>query len=95
VALTNFCGARQAFGDVASALITRIGVLEICQSPDAHRRADDDGGPGDFGFTRGLICFTNGFSTADPGPVTPRHWAKKRARQVETVSFSATADGAG
>jgi hypothetical protein len=70
VALTNFAVRGQAFGDVTSTLKYTNRVLEFfnplmhtgAQMMTADRVTLD--------FNTRLICFTNGFSTADPGPLT-------------------------
>jgi hypothetical protein len=86
VALTNFAVRGQAFGDVVSALNYTNRVLEFV-NPLMHtgaQRMTADKVTLDFN-TR-LIRFTNGFSTADPGPIT-RAIGPKTARQVEPYHF--------
>jgi len=86
VALTNFAVRGQAFGDVESTLNYTNRVLELV-NPLMHNgaqmmRADRV----TLDFNHRLICFTNGFSTADPGPVT-RAIGPKTGRMVEPYHF--------
>jgi hypothetical protein len=86
VALTNFAVRGQAFGDVVSALNYTNRVLEFV-NPLAHTGAQMMmADKVTLDFNARLICFTNGFSTADPGPVT-RAIGPKTARQVEPYHF--------
>jgi hypothetical protein len=86
VALTNFAVRGQAFGDVASALNYTNRVLEFF-NPLMHTGAQMmTADKVTLDFNTRLICFTNGFSTADPGPVT-RAIGPKTARQVEPYHF--------
>jgi len=92
-ALTNCGAAAKAFGDFVSVDLHESGA-GICQSPMHTGAQMMTADQVTLDFNTRLICFTNGFSTADPGPVTRAIGAKNGAAGG-TVSFSATADGAG
>jgi hypothetical protein len=86
VALTNFLVRGQAFGDVESAVNYTNRVLEFV-NPLMHTgtqmmTADKV----TLDFNARLICFTNGFSTADPEPVA-RAIGPKTGRVVEPYHF--------
>ena len=86
VALTNFAVRGQAFGDVMSALNYTNRVLEFF-NPLMHTgtqmmTADQV----TLDFNRRLICFTNGFSTADPEPVA-RAIGPKTGRALAPYHF--------
>jgi hypothetical protein len=86
VAVTNFAVRGQAFGDVVSALNYTNRVLEFF-NPLMHTGAQMmTADKVTLDFNKQLICFTNGFSIADPGPVT-RAIGPKTARQVEPYHF--------
>ena len=69
MALTNFAVRGQEFGDVASSFNYTNRVLEFVK-PLGHTGAQlMTASTVTLDFNRQLICFTNGFSTADPGPV--------------------------
>jgi hypothetical protein len=86
VALTNFAVRGEAFGDVASGLNYTNRVLELV-NPLMHTGAQVmTADTVTFDFNRRLICFTNGFSTADPGPVT-RAIGPKTGRVVAPYHF--------
>ena len=86
VALTNFAVRGQAFGDVASGLHYTNRVLEFLH-PLTHTGAQRmTADRVTLDFTRRLIGFTNGLSTADPGPVT-RAIGPKTARLVAPYHF--------
>jgi hypothetical protein len=86
LALTNFAVRGEAFGDVATGVNYTNRVLEFVnplmhtgvQTMSADRVTLD--------FNRRLIRFTNGFSTADPGPVT-RAIGPKTGRVVAPYHF--------
>jgi hypothetical protein len=86
VALTNFAVRGQAFGDVASTLNYTNRVLEfinpLMRTGAQMMRADKV----TLDFNQRLICFTNGFSTADPEPVA-RAIGPKTGRLVEPYHF--------
>jgi hypothetical protein len=86
VALTNFAVRGQAFGDVTSALNYTNRVLEfinpLMHTGEQMMTADTV----TLDFNTRLICFTNGFSTADPGPVT-RAIGPKTAQAVAPYHF--------
>ena len=86
VALTNFAVRGEAFGDVASALNYTNRVLEFV-NPLMHTGAQMmTADKVTLDFNPRLICFTNGFSTADPGPVT-RAIGPKTGRVVAPYHF--------
>ena len=86
VALTNFAVRGEAFGDVASALNYTNRVLEFV-NPLTHTGAQMmTADKVTLDFNRRLICFTNGFSIADPGPVT-RAIGPKTGRAVAPYHF--------
>ncbi len=86
VALTNFAVRGQAFGDVASALNYTNRVLEFV-NPLMHTGAQMmTADKVTLDFNTRLIFFTNGFSTADPEPVT-RAIGPKTERVVEPYHF--------
>jgi hypothetical protein len=86
VALTNFAVRGQAFGDVASALNYTNRVLE-CVNPLMHTGAQMmTADKVTLDFNARLVCFTNGFSTADPEPVA-RAIGPKTGRVVEPYHF--------
>ena len=86
VALTNFAVRGEAFGDVASALNYTNRVLEFI-NPLTHTGAQMmTADKVTLDFNRQLILFTNGFSTADPGPVT-RAIGPKTGRAVAPYHF--------
>jgi hypothetical protein len=86
VALTNFAVRGQAFGDVASALRYANRVLEFAH-PVGHTGAQMmTADTVTLDFNRLLICFTNGFSTADPEPVA-RAIGPKTGRAVAPYHF--------
>ena len=86
VALTNFAVRGEAFGDVASALNYTNRVLEFF-NPLMHTGAQMmTADKVTLDFNTRLICFTNGFSTADPGPVT-RAIGPKTGRAVAPYHF--------
>jgi hypothetical protein len=86
VALTNFAVRGEAFGDVASALNYTNRVLEFLH-PVTHTGAQMmTADKVTLDFNRRLILFTNGFSTADPGPVT-RAIGPKTGRAVAPYHF--------
>jgi hypothetical protein len=86
VALTNFAVRGQPFGDVASGLKYTNRVLEFLH-PLMHTGAQMmTADQVTLDFNRRLIRFTNGFSTADPGPVT-RAIGPKTARAVAPYHF--------
>jgi hypothetical protein len=86
VAVTNFAVRGEAFGDVTSTLNYTNRVLELIyplmhtgpQMMTADKVTLD--------FNRRLICFTNGLSTADPGPVT-RAIGPKTGQMVAPYHF--------
>jgi hypothetical protein len=86
VALTNFAVRGEAFGDVTSALNYTNRVLEFL-NPQMHTGAQMmTADQVTLDFNRRLIRFTNGFSTADPGPVT-RAIGPKTGRVVAPYHF--------
>jgi hypothetical protein len=86
VALTNFAVRGEAFGDVTSALNYTNRVLEFL-NPQMHTGAQVmTADQVVLDFNRRLIRFTNGFSTADPGPVT-RAIGPKTGRVVAPYHF--------
>ncbi len=86
VALTNFAVRGQAFGDVASALNYTNRVLEFV-NPLMHTGAQMmTADKVTLDFNARLVCFTNGFSTADPEPVA-RAIGPKTGRVVEPYHF--------
>jgi hypothetical protein len=86
VALTNFAVRGQAFGDVVSALNYTNRVLEFF-NPLMHTGAQMmTADKVTLDFNRRLICFTNGFSTTDPEPVT-RAIGPKTGRAVAPYHF--------
>ncbi len=86
VALTNFAVRGQAFGDVVSALNYTNGVLEF-SNPLTHTGAQMmTADKVTLDFNRWLICFTNGFSTADPEPVA-RAIGPKTGRAMAPYHF--------
>ncbi len=86
VAVTNFSVRGEAFGDVASAVNYTNRVLEFV-NPLMHTGAQMmTADKVTLDFNTQLICFTNGFSTADPGPVT-RAIGPKTGRAVAPYHF--------
>jgi hypothetical protein len=86
VALTNFAVRGQVFGDVVSALNYTNRVLEFV-SPLMHTGAQMmTADKVTLDFNARLICFTNGFSTADPEPVA-RAIGPKTGWVVEPYHF--------
>jgi len=86
VALTNFTVRGEAFGDVASVLNYTNRVLEF-RNPLMHTGAQMmTADKVTLDFNSRLIFFTNGLSTADPGPVT-RAIGPKTGRMVEPYHF--------
>ena len=86
VALTNFAVRGEEFGDVATALNYTNRVLEFLH-PLTHTGAQMmTADKVTLDFNTRLICFTNGFSTADPGPVT-RAIGPKTGRAVAPYHF--------
>jgi hypothetical protein len=86
VALTNISIRAESFGDFESELDYTNGVL-IFLNPLSH--TGDQMLTGDsltLDFNRRLILFTNGFSTADPYPIT-RAIGPKTAQAVEAYHF--------
>ncbi|MGA2788605.1 MAG: AsmA-like C-terminal region-containing protein [Verrucomicrobiota bacterium] len=86
VALTNFAVRGQRFDDAASALNYTNRVLEFV-NPLMHTGAQMmTADKVTLDFNTRLICFTNGFSTADPEPVA-RAIGPKTGRVVEPYHF--------
>ena len=86
VALTNFAVRGQAFGDVTSALSYTNRVVEFF-NPLTHTGAQMmTADKLTLDFNRWLICFTNGYSTADPEPVA-RAIGPKTGRAVAPYHF--------
>jgi hypothetical protein len=86
VALTNFAVRGQAFGDVASWFNYTNRVLEF-SNPLAHTGSQlMTADKVTLDFNRRLVCFTNGFSTADPEPVA-RAIGPKTGQVVEPYHF--------
>jgi hypothetical protein len=86
LAVTNFAVRGEHFGDVTTAVNYTNRVLRLLQ-PLMHTGAQMATADSvTLNFTRRLIFFTNGFSTADPGPVT-RAIGPKTARIVEPYHF--------
>jgi AsmA-like C-terminal region len=86
LAVTNFSVRGETFGDVTAALNYTNRVLEFL-NPLMHNggqmlKADKL----TLDFNRRLILFTNGFSTADPAPLT-RAIGPKTARMVAPYHF--------
>jgi hypothetical protein len=86
VALTNFAVRGQAFGNAVSALNYTNRVLELV-NPLMHTGAQMmTADKVTLDFNARLICFTNGFSTADPEPVA-RAIGLKTGRVVAPYHF--------
>jgi hypothetical protein len=86
MALTNFAVRGQAFGDVASLFNYTNRVLEFIH-PLGHNGSQlMTADRVTLDFNRRLICFTNGFSTADPEPVA-RAIGPKTSQAVEPYHF--------
>jgi hypothetical protein len=88
VALTNFTIRHETFGDVTAAVDYTNRVLKLL-NPLTHTGAQMMTADSvTFDFNRGLILFTNGLSSADPGTIT-RAIGPKTARTVAPYQFLA------